>query len=300
MKIRHMIFLLLAASLSFADVAPAAITPPTADVLGNLIPKIDPQLAFIAVLGIIVGFIFLILGGIFIFAVLKNWIVLKWPYKITRFRPSGGIPMRVDDFGALITNDKGKMFLRMKSTGINHEVPDRTYIQPGDYIYGWSTNIREFTPMKVNFIALMGKADPGVINKIMQCKDETQRNNLLEAYQDKLKDYSINYRPVVSNSAINSAIDSAAEIVENSPKKIDFLPWIVAGGSVIVMLIAFLIAGMMTMKGYDQGVEIAKTDGIRASADLALAQTLNQSNIVNNKLANILEKQSVNILTGGT
>jgi hypothetical protein len=203
--------------------------------------------------------------------------------------------MRSDDVGALITNDKGKMFMRLKSTGLNYEVPDRTYIQPGDYLYGWSNNIRELTFMKVNFVALMNKADPGVMNKIMACKDVKTRERLLEEYENKLKDYSINYRPVVSNSAINSAIDSAAEIVENSPKKIDFLPWLVVGGSIVMMLVTFLISGMLAMKGYDEGTQALKVDEAKANAEYAMANTLNSTNIINNRLADILNRSVINI-----
>jgi hypothetical protein len=284
--------LLAISSLSFAQ---QAVGIPTADIFSNLIPKIDPVFAFVAVLGVIIAFVLLIMGALFLFAVKKNWIVLKWPYKITRFRPSGGVPMRSDDVGALITNDKGKMFMRLKSTGLNYEVPDRTYIQPGDYLYGWSNNIRELTFMKVNFVALMNKADPGVMNKIMACKDVKTRERLLEEYENKLKDYSINYRPVVSNSAINSAIDSAAEIVENSPKKIDFLPWLVVGGSIVMMLVTFLISGMLAMKGYDEGTQALKVDEAKANAEYAMANTLNSTNIINNRLADILNRSVINI-----
>ena len=278
-----------------ADVLPAAASANPADMIGNLIPQIDPMVAFAVVLGVLF-LLFLLVGGVvFLILVKKNWIVLSWPYKVHIYKPSGNTVMHFVDKAAPITNEQGKIMFKLSQAGFDIEIPDREYICAGNELYGWSSTMREFIPMKMNFVGYRKSPDPSVIAKIMLCKDEKLRNQYLADYDSKLKTMELQWRPKVNNATINSTIENTANIVKNTPMKLDWLVWVGVGAAIMIIIVTFMISVMMQMKNADEAIKGFEVGNAQAASLSKMADVMNQTNQINAQLAQILNRSVINI-----
>lgn len=271
---------------------PNAVSP---DILGSLIPKIDPMVAFAILLGVLFLLFLIVAGVVFLILVKKNWIVLSWPYKVNLFKPSGNHVLHFVDKAAPVKNEQGKIMFKLQQAGFDIEIPDREYIMPGNELYGWSGTMREFIALKMNFVAFKKSPDTQVINKIMLCKDEKLRNKLLADYEAKLKTMELQWRPKVDNATINSTIENTANIVKNTPMKLDWLVWVGVGAAIMVIIVTFMIATMMLMKNSDEVIKGYEVGNAQAASLSKMADVMNQTNIINAQLANILNRSVINI-----
>jgi hypothetical protein len=268
------------------------------DIIGNLIPKIDPMVAFAVLLGILF-LLFLLVGGVvFLILVKKNWIVLSWPYKVHIFKPSGNSVLHFTDKAAPVKNEQGKIMFKLQQAGFDIEVPEREYIQVGNELYGWSSTMREFIPIKPNFVGFKKSPDPMVIDKIMKVKDEKLRNQYLEDYNSKLRMMELNWQPKVDNATINSTIENTANIVKNTPMKLDWLVWVGVGAAIMVIIVTFMISTMMQMKNADEAIKGFEVGNSQAAALSKMADVMNQTNQVNAQLATILNRSVIAIAKG--
>lgn len=265
------------------------------DVIANLIPKIDPVLAFAVVLGILFLLFIIVSAVVFLILVKKNWIVLSWPYKVNIYKPSGNTVLHFVDSAAPIKNDQGKILFKLKQAGFDIDIPDREYILPGNELNGWSSTMREFIPIKPTFVGYKKAPDAEVMRKIMDVKDEAKREQLLKDYDQKLKGMELNWKPKVDNATINSTIENTANIVKNTPMKLDWLVWVGVGAAIMVIIVTFMISVMMQMKNADETMKSLDVDKAQAQALSAMASTLNQTNQINLQLANILNRSVMNI-----
>jgi len=273
--------------------------PPTEgispDLLGNLIPKIDPMIAFAVVLGILFLLFLIVSAIVFLILVKKNWIVLSWPYTVHLYKPSGNTVVHFIDHAAIIREESGKIMFRLQKAGFDFEIPNREFINSGNELYGWSSTMREFIPMKMNFVGFKKSPDPRVINKIMECKDIATRERLLAEYDTKLRTMELQWKPVVDNATLNSTIENTANIVKNTPMKLDWLVWVGVGAAIMIIIVTFMISVMMQMKNADQTIKSLEVDAAQASALSAMASTLNQTNQINLQLVYVLNRSVINI-----
>lgn len=273
----------------------ASVSP---DILTQFLPKIDPMLAFAVVLGILFLLFIIVSAVVFLILVKKNWIVLNWPYRVFIFKPSGTTILRFEDKAAPIKTDNGKIMFKLKKAGFDIEIPDREYILPGNELNGWSSTMREFIPIKPNFVGFKKSPDPRVIEKIMLIKDEKMRNKYLADYDSKLKTMEMQWQPKVDNATINSVIENTANIVKNTPMKLDWLVWVGVGAAIMVIIVTFMISVMMQMKNSDEVVKGYEVGKAQADALAKMADTMNQTNTINAQLANILNRSVINIAKG--
>jgi hypothetical protein len=291
--------LLALVSLSFAQSAPPSAPSVGLDAIGNMIPKVDAGLAFAIVLGILFLLLLLVGGVIFLFAVKKNWIVLNWPYNVTIFKPSGNDVLEFQDKAALVKDEKTKIMFRLKTGGFEFEIPDREFIRPGNKMYGWSSTMREFVPMKLLFEGYKMKPDPLVLARINACKDAGKRAELLDEYNEKLRRMQVNFKPVVDTATINSTVENTANIVKNTPLKSDWLNYLGLGIAVMIVIVTFMIAAMSDMKRADENIKGLEIQAAQAQALSYSASVMNESTQVNRKMLEIFGETTVNVLKGG-
>jgi len=277
-----------------ADILPVPGAAPT-DIIGNLIPKIDPMVAFAVVLGILFLLFLLVSGVVFLILVKKNWIVLSYPYKVNLYKPSGNSIQHFMDKAAPIKNEQGKIMFKLQQAGFDIEIPDREYILPGNELNGWSSTMREFIPIKPNFVGFKKSPDPRVIEKIMLVKDEKLRNQYLKDYDAKLQTMEMQWRPKVDNATINSTIENTANIVKNTPMKLDWLVWVGVGAAIMVIIVTFMISVMMQMKNADEAIKGYEVGAANAAAMSKMADVMNQTNAINAQLAQILNRSVINV-----
>jgi hypothetical protein len=269
------------------------------DIIGNLMPKIDPMMAFAVVLGILFLLFLLVSGVVFLILVKKNWIVLSWPYKVNLYKPSGGgKPLHFVDKAAIIKEESGKIVFKLAQAGFTFEIPNREFIQPGNEVDGWSSTMREFIPIQRNFVGFKRSADPRVIDAIMKCKDLKERDNLLAEYDVKLRHMELQWKPVVDNATINSTIENTAYIIKNTPMKLDWLVWVGVGAAIMIIIVTFMISTMMQMKNADEAIKGFEVGNSQAAALSKMADVMNQTNSVNMQLANILNRSVIAIAKG--
>lgn len=257
------------------------------DVIGNLIPKIDPMVAFAIVLGILFLLFIIVTAIVFLILVKKNWLILSWPYKANIYKPSGNTVLHFLDKATIIREDNGKIMFRLQKAGFDFEIPNREFIHPGNELYGWSSTMREFIPMKMNFVGFRKSPDPRVINKIMEVQDVKTRERLLAEYDSKLKTMEQQWKPVVDNATLNSTIENTANIVKNTPMKLDWLVWVGVGAAIMIIIVTFMISVMMQMKNADESIKAMEVDAAQAQALNRMASVLNETNQINEKLGNI-------------
>lgn len=273
-----------------------ADTTVSPDILANLLPKIDPMLAFAILLGVLFLLFLLVSGVVFLILVKKNWIILSWPYKVNLYKPSGGgKPLHFVDQAAIIKEESGKIMFKLKQAGFTFEIPNREFIQPGNEVDGWSSTMREFIPIQRNFVGFRKSADPRVIASIMKCEDLKERERLLAEYDSKLRTMELQWKPVVDNATVNSTIENTAYIVKNTPMKLDWLVWVGVGAAIMIIIVTFMISVMMQMKNSDEAIKGYEVGKAQAEALNNMANTLNQTNQMNAQLLQIYNRTLVNV-----
>jgi hypothetical protein len=273
--------------------ADVAVSP---DILANLLPKIDPMLAFAILLGVLFLLFLLVSGVVLLILVKKNWIILSWPYKVNLYKPSGGgKPLHFVDQAAIIKEESGKIMFRLKQAGFTFEIPNREFIQPGNEVDGWSSTMREFIPIQRNFVGFRKSADPRVISSIMKCEDLKERERLLAEYDSKLRTMELQWKPVVDDATVNSTIENTAYIVKNTPMKLDWLVWVGVGAAIMIIIVTFMISVMMQMKNSDETIKGYEVGKAQAEALSRMADTLNQTNQMNAQLLQIYNRTLVNV-----
>jgi hypothetical protein len=205
------------------------------------------------------------------------------------------------DKAAIIREENGKIMFKLKQAGFSFEIPNREFIQPGNEVDGWSSTMREFIPIQRNFVGFKKSADPRVIAAIMKCEDKKEREKLLAEYDSKLRTMELQWKPVVDNATINSTIENTAYIIKNTPMKLDWLVWVGVGAAIMIIIVTFMISVMMQMKNSDEAIKGYEVGAAQAAALSSMATTLNQTNQINQQLADILNRSVVNIprQTGG-
>ena len=127
------------------------------------------DVGFWVILAVIVGLGFLLVAalvGAFMFAVKKNWIILKWPIKVILLKPSGNAMQVFLDAAAIVSPDEGQVKWKLRSNGALFDPPGRDYLLPGDVIFAWSSNFRDIIPLHSNIVGYHGQADPARMKAI--------------------------------------------------------------------------------------------------------------------------------------
>lgn len=264
-----------------------AASAPT-DIIGQYIPKIDPFIAMLFVLIFLLLLFFIIAAAIFAFAVKKNWIIIRYPYPVLLFKPSGNSVIPFLDAAALIQTEKGQLKFRLRTARFDIKIPDREYIYPGNWLFGYSGSFREFIPMKLNLIAYKRSPEPQRLKRIQAIADPAARQKAMDDYMMELREMEQQYKPHVDTGIINSLIMEGNAINRELPRKMEWLPYLALGVSAMVIIVVFMLFTASAMKDADSQIQRAVADGKMADAMKEMADVLNQTRQTNERLGTFL------------
>ena len=265
--------------------ATSAVQP---DMLAQFIPKVDPWIVLLVAFIFLFLLFFLIVGALFAYAVKRNWIILKYPYRILMLKPSGNSVAPFVDAGAMIKDEKNRMKMHLKTAGFNIKIPDREFFYNGNWLFGYSASFNEFIPMKMNLIGFRGAPDLRRLKEISTIPNEVDRQKAMNAYTEELRMMNVQFKPHVDSGIMNSLVTEGSAINRELPKKLDWLPYVALGLSALLIIVVFMLWTAGAMKDFEAQTARAHADEVMANSMSHMADVMNSTTQVNNKLSDIL------------